>query len=88
MRRMTILNRNMSRPAAFCALTVAMMYWPVPATAEVVIQAERAATRTEGGPMPGGRWNLWTGGSVGQPVRIAARDLPARGAGPGQSGGL
>ncbi len=72
MRRMTILDRNMRGPAVFYGLTVAMMCWAVPATAEVVIQAEQAAIRTEGGPMPDGGWSLWTGGSVGQPVRIAA----------------
>jgi hypothetical protein len=66
------MESKMSGPAALCALAVAMTYWAVPATAEVVIQAERAATRTEGGPMPGGGWNLWSNGSVGQPVRIAA----------------
>jgi endo-1,4-beta-xylanase len=71
MRSTTILDSKMSGPVVFCALTVAMMYCPVPATAEVVIQAERAAIRTEGGPMPGGGWNLWSDGSVGQPIRIA-----------------
>lgn len=61
----------MNRLAAFSALTVAMMYWAVPATADVVIRVERAAIRTEGGPMPGGGWNLWSNGRVGQPMRIA-----------------
>ena len=42
------------------------------AGAELVIQASRAATRTEGGPMPGGEWNLWSNGLVGQPVRVPA----------------
>jgi endo-1,4-beta-xylanase len=69
---MTILNRSMTGRGVFCALTVAMTCWAVPVTAEVVIQAEQAAIRTEGGPMPDGGWNLWSNGSVGQPVRIAA----------------
>ena len=72
-RRMTILDRNMTGPAVFCGLTVAMMYGAVPAAAEIEIQAERAAIRSEGGPMPAGGWNLWSNGSVGQPVRIAAK---------------
>ena len=42
----------------------------VPA-AEVVIKAESAAIRTEGGPSPGGGWNLWSNGRVGQPLRFA-----------------
>jgi len=58
--------------AAACALTVAMMSWALRATAEVVIQAEKAAIRTEGGPTPSGGWNLWSNGRIGQPVRIAA----------------
>ncbi len=42
------------------------------ATAEITIPAEKAAIRTEGGPMPGGCWNLWSNGRVGQPLRFAA----------------
>jgi GH35 family endo-1,4-beta-xylanase len=37
----------------------------------LAIRAERAAIRTEGGPIPGGGWNLWSNGRVGQPLRIA-----------------
>ena len=66
------MESKMSRSAAFCALAAAMMCWAVPATAQVVIQAERAAIRTEGGPMPGGGWNLWSNGSVGQSMRMGA----------------
>ena len=39
------------------------------AEAEVVIQAEKAAIKTEGGPVAGG-WNLWSNGHVGQAIRI------------------
>jgi hypothetical protein len=38
----------------------------------LIIQAAKAATRTEGGPTPDGAWNLWSNGRVGQPIRIAA----------------
>jgi GH35 family endo-1,4-beta-xylanase len=40
------------------------------ASAALEILAEKAAIRTEGGPNPGGGWNLWSNGRVGQPVRI------------------
>ena len=43
-----------------------------PARAELVIPAAKAAIRTDGGPMPGGAWNLWSNGRVGQPIRVAA----------------
>jgi len=36
-----------------------------------VIDADKAAVRTEGGPNPGGGWNLWSNGRVGQPLRFA-----------------
>jgi GH35 family endo-1,4-beta-xylanase len=42
------------------------------AAAALVIKAEDAAVRTEGGPEPGGGWNLWSNGRVGQAVRLAA----------------
>lgn len=41
------------------------------AHADVVIPAETATLRTEGGPAAGGGWNLWTNGHVGEPMRIA-----------------
>lgn len=61
----------MSKLAAiFFSLTV---FWSAaPLSAELVIEAGKAAVRTEGGPMPGGAWNLWTNGRVGQPLRFAA----------------
>jgi len=39
--------------------------------AALVIQADKASIRTEGAAHPGGGWNLWSNGRVGQPVRIA-----------------
>ena len=39
-----------------------------------VIDADKAAVRTEGGPNPGGGWNLWSNGRVGQPLRFATGD--------------
>ena len=41
------------------------------ASAALVVQAEKAAMRNEGGPNPGGGWNLWSNGRVGQPLRFA-----------------
>jgi Ca-dependent carbohydrate-binding module xylan-binding len=48
-----------------------LAWFPSQADAALVIQAENAAIRTEGGPNPGGGWNLWSNGRVGQAVRIA-----------------
>ena len=45
---------------------------PAQAEAALVIRVEDAAIRTEGNFMPGGGWNIWGNGRVGQPVRIAA----------------
>ncbi len=45
---------------------------PVPAKAALVIEAQNAAIRTEGGPNQGGGWNLWSNGRVGQAVRVSA----------------
>jgi endo-1,4-beta-xylanase len=42
------------------------------APAATVIEAEKAAVRTEGGPNPGGGWNLWSNGRVGQSVVATA----------------
>ncbi len=42
------------------------------AEAALVIRVENAAIRTEGNPMPGGGWNIWGNGRVGQSVRVAA----------------
>jgi len=41
-------------------------------SAALTIRAVNAAIRTEGGPNPGGGYNLWSNGSVTQPVRVAA----------------
>ncbi len=51
-------------------LTIVLACRTLPATAEVTIQAEKAAIRTEGGPLPGGCWNLWSNGRVGQSLRF------------------
>lgn len=40
------------------------------AAAALEIPAEKAAIRTEGGPYPGGGWNLWSNGRVEQPIQI------------------
>jgi len=56
--------------AVILASAIAVLAWST-AKAEVVIPAEQAAIRTEGGPASGGGWNLWSNGHVGQPVRIA-----------------
>ena len=45
---------------------------PIQARGALVIQAENAAIRTEGGRNLGGGWNLWSNGCVGQAVRLAA----------------
>ena len=45
---------------------------PVHAEAALVIQAENVAIHTEGGPNPGGGWNIWSNGRVGQSVRLVA----------------
>jgi len=57
--------------ASAVLLTVLLTYQALPARAELAIQAASAATRTEGGPMPSGAWNLWSNGRVGQPIRVA-----------------
>ncbi len=50
--------------AVILALAIAVLSWNT-AKADVVIQAEKAAIRTEGGPASGGGWNLWSNGHVG-----------------------
>ena len=57
--------------AVILTLALAVLPWRA-AKADVVIQAEKAGIRTEGGPASGGGWNLWSNGHVGQPVRVAA----------------
>jgi len=43
---------------------------PAGASDTLVIQAQRAAVKTDGGPIPGG-WNLWSNGRVGQYIKVA-----------------
>jgi GH35 family endo-1,4-beta-xylanase len=45
---------------------------PLPAKASdtLVIPAQQAAVKTDGGPVPGG-WNLWSNGRVGQYIKVA-----------------
>ena len=62
----------MSRFAAWVVVLGAVLCCATQTPAALVIEADKAAIRTEGGPVPGGGWNLWTNGRVGQPVRIAA----------------
>lgn len=56
--------------AVILALAIAVFSWST-AKADVVIPAEKATIRTEGGPASGGGWNLWSNGYVGQPIRVA-----------------
>jgi GH35 family endo-1,4-beta-xylanase len=59
------------RIAVVLVVLIVVLTCPTPAvTAEVTIQAEKAAIRTEGGPLPGGCWNLWSNGRVGQSLRF------------------
>lgn len=46
------------------------------AKADVVIQAEKAAIRTEGGPASGSGWNLWSNGYVGHPRQDYREAVP------------
>jgi len=62
----------MARLAGTIVLTVLVTSQALTARAELAIQATEAATRTEGGPMPDGAWNLWSNGRVGQPARVEA----------------
>ena len=73
----------MNRRAVFCVWIAAMAFWAAPTAADVVIQAEQAAIRTEGGPCAGGGWNLWCNGRVGQPLRFAAPAPTKSSSGPG-----
>jgi GH35 family endo-1,4-beta-xylanase len=61
----------MTRFSGAIVLTVLSACLASTARAELVIQAAKAAIRTEGGPMADGAWNLWSNGSVGQPIRVA-----------------
>jgi len=62
----------MNRLTALSAMFIAAVFGATPLAAEVVIRAEKAAIRTEGGPAAAGGWNLWSNGRVGQPIRVMA----------------
>jgi len=64
-------SNAMSKLTAFFVLTATVLFQAAPAPAALVIRAEKAAIRTEGGPNPGGGWNLWSNGRVGQSLRFA-----------------
>ena len=51
-------------------IAVAVVLSAAIAQAATVIQAEKAAIRTEGGQIAGGVWNLWSNGRVGEYLRI------------------
>lgn len=59
----------MRRLTGVLAFALVVTGWEALALAEVVLQAEKAAVKTEGGPVAGG-WNLWSNGHVGQTIRI------------------
>jgi endo-1,4-beta-xylanase len=61
----------MSKLTAYFILAAIVLSQAIPAPAALVIEADKAAIHTEGGPMAGGGWNLWSNGQVGQPLRIA-----------------
>ena len=60
----------MYRWATILVVVGTLTWHPVQTEAALAIRAENAAIRTEGGPMPGGGWNLWSNGRVGQPLRF------------------
>ncbi|MCY2986674.1 MAG: endo-1,4-beta-xylanase [Planctomycetota bacterium] len=61
----------MSKSATLWIFTVAVFCHAPSAVAALVVDAEKAAIHTEGGPHAGGGWNLWSDGRVGQPLRFA-----------------
>jgi endo-1,4-beta-xylanase len=60
----------MNRLAILGMLIVGIVGLAASASADFVVEAEKAAIRTEGGPNAGGGWNLWSSGRVGQPLRF------------------
>ena len=62
----------MTRLISTTVLTIVFACPALPAEADLVIHAAKAAMRTEGGPVADGVWNLWSNGRVGQPIRVAA----------------
>jgi GH35 family endo-1,4-beta-xylanase len=65
----------MYRWATVLVLVGTFAWDPVQAKDALVIRAEKADIRTEGGPNPGGGWNLWSDGRVGQPLRFATTGI-------------
>ncbi|MCX6997593.1 MAG: endo-1,4-beta-xylanase [Kiritimatiellaeota bacterium] len=64
---------HISRPAGLARLvTVGALLGALSAAGALVIEAEKAATKTTGAANHGGGWNLYSNGEVGQMVRIAA----------------
>ena len=61
----------MRNVAGLIVFVVATTWHTVFASAALVIQAEKATIKTEGGPNSSGGWNLWSNGRVGQPLRFA-----------------
>jgi len=62
----------MNRLTALSAMLITAVFGATPLAAEIVIRAEKAVIRTEGGPAATGGWNLWSNGRVGQPIRVMA----------------
>jgi Ca-dependent carbohydrate-binding module xylan-binding len=60
------------RWTAALAVVGTLAWHPAQAAAALVIRAENTANRTAGNPVPGGGWNIWGNGQVGQSVRVAA----------------
>jgi len=61
----------MSRLATCAVFSGLLLCFTGLSSAATVIEAATAAIRTEGGSNPGGGWNLWSNGRVGQPLRFA-----------------
>lgn len=67
-----ISNVHSPRPAPILAASVLLVLGigAPNAWAELVIEAEHAAVRSEGGPAGPGVWNLWSNGRVGEYLEI------------------
>jgi hypothetical protein len=65
----------MRNVAGLIVFVVAMTWHTASASAALVIQAEKATIKTEGGPNSSGGWNLWSNGRVGQPLRFKNADI-------------
>lgn len=63
----------MSTTRGLPALAIALAGLATAAAAATVIEAEQAAVRTEGGPLEGRVWNLWSNGRVGGYLQVARR---------------